>query len=116
MGARDDRLWVVTGALGGIALGIVLIPLRSYTSASNLAFVFLAFVIVMAELGGRSAALLTAVVGLSLRDTLGNLFAGLAIQAQRPFQIGDWIQFENDPRHFTSRYITHIVPATRSDS
>jgi CRP-like cAMP-binding protein len=39
--------------------------------------------------------LLTAVIGLSLQDTLGNLFAGLAIQAQRPFEVGDWIQFEN---------------------
>ena len=42
------------------------------------------------------SALLTAVIGLSLRDTLGNLFAGLAIQAQRPFEVGDWIQFNQD--------------------
>jgi hypothetical protein len=65
---RDSGLWVVTGALGGIALGIMLIPLRSYTSASNLAFVFLAFVIVMAELGGRSVALVTAVVSAMTLD------------------------------------------------
>ncbi len=43
-----------------------------------------------------TSALLTAVIGLSLQETLGNLFAGLAIQAQRPFAVGDWIQFEND--------------------
>ncbi len=41
-----------------------------------------------------SSALLTAVVGLSLQDTLGNLFAGLAIQAQHPFEVGDWIQYD----------------------
>ena len=41
-----------------------------------------------------TSALLTAVIGLSLQDTLGNLFAGLAIQAQQPFQVGDWIQFD----------------------
>ncbi len=29
------------------------------------------------------------VVGLALQDTLGNLFAGLAIQADQPFQVGD---------------------------
>jgi small-conductance mechanosensitive channel/CRP-like cAMP-binding protein len=29
------------------------------------------------------------VVGLALQDTLGNLFAGLALQADQPFQIGD---------------------------
>jgi len=41
-----------------------------------------------------TSALLTAVVGLSLQDTLGNLFAGLSIQAQRPFEVDDWIQFD----------------------
>jgi len=46
-----------------------------------------------------TSALLTAVIGLSLQDTLGNLFAGLAIQAQQPFEVGDWIQFDDDPDH-----------------
>jgi small-conductance mechanosensitive channel len=45
------------------------------------------------------SAVITAVIGLSLRDTLGNLFAGLAIQAQRPFEIGDWIQFDSQDSH-----------------
>jgi len=31
------------------------------------------------------------VVGLALQDTLGNLFAGLALQADQPFQVGDVI-------------------------
>ena len=43
-----------------------------------------------------TSALLTAVVGLSLQETLGNLFAGLALQMQAPFEIGDWIQFGSD--------------------
>ena len=46
-----------------------------------------------------TSALLTAVIGLSLQDTLGNLFAGLAIQAQRPFDVGDWIQFDERPEN-----------------
>jgi small-conductance mechanosensitive channel/CRP-like cAMP-binding protein len=45
-----------------------------------------------------TSALLTAVIGLSLQDTLGNLVSGLALQLQRPFQVGDWIQFEADLR------------------
>lgn len=40
------------------------------------------------------SALLTAVIGLSMRDTLGNVFAGLALQAQQPFRVGDWIQYQ----------------------
>jgi small-conductance mechanosensitive channel/CRP-like cAMP-binding protein len=41
-----------------------------------------------------TSAVITAVIGLSLQDTLGNLFAGLALQAQRPFDIGEWIQLD----------------------
>ncbi|MBL4683560.1 MAG: mechanosensitive ion channel family protein [Nannocystaceae bacterium] len=51
-----------------------------------------------------TSALLTAVVGLSLQDTLGNLFAGLSIQAQRPFEVGDWIQFDD-----REDWIGHVV-------
>lgn len=32
------------------------------------------------------------VVGFALQDTLGNLFAGLAIQIEKPFRVGQWIQ------------------------
>jgi K+-sensing histidine kinase KdpD len=58
----EIQVWIVTGVIGSMALGIALIPLRALTSASNLAFVFLAFTIIVAELGGRAAALVTAVV------------------------------------------------------
>lgn len=43
-----------------------------------------------------TSALLTAVLVLSLQDTLGNMLAGLALQAQRPFTAGDWIQIDRD--------------------
>jgi len=45
-----------------------------------------------------TSALLTAVIGLALQETLGNLVAGLAIQAQRPFELGDWIQWSGDQK------------------
>ena len=35
------------------------------------------------------------VVGLALQDTLGNLFAGIALQADQPFQVGDVINISN---------------------
>ena len=45
-----------------------------------------------------TSALLTAVIGLALQDTLGNMVSGLALQMQRPFEVGDWIQFDPDPK------------------
>ena len=35
------------------------------------------------------------VVGLALQETLGNLFAGIALQADQPFQVGDVVAFSN---------------------
>jgi small-conductance mechanosensitive channel/CRP-like cAMP-binding protein len=36
------------------------------------------------------------VVGLALQDTLGNLFAGIALQADQPFQVGDVINLQKN--------------------
>ncbi len=36
------------------------------------------------------------VVGLALQDTLGNLFAGIALQADQPFQVGDVVSLSNN--------------------
>src|SRR5262245_37110037 len=80
--AGDDRggVWIPTGVMGAIALGIALIPLRGLTSASNLAFVFVAFVIAVAEFGGRTAALATAVVSaMSLNFFLTEPYLTLAM-------------------------------------
>ena len=35
------------------------------------------------------------VVGLAMQDTLGNLFAGMALQADQPFQVGDVVVISN---------------------
>lgn len=40
-----------------------------------------------------TSAILTAVIGFAMQDTLGNLFSGLALQLEHPYQIGDWIGF-----------------------
>lgn len=67
------------------------------------------------ELGSllTTSALLTAVIGLSLQDTLGNLFAGLAIQAQRPFELGDWIQLDASDVESVGRVVEINWRATR---
>jgi len=77
---NDALVWMTAGALGSMLLSIALIPLRSVTSASNLAFAFLALTIVVAELGGRPAALVTAVVSaMSLNFFLTEPYLTLAI-------------------------------------
>lgn len=46
------------------------------------------------------------VVGFALQDTLGNLFAGLAIQVEKPFRVGHWVrvgEFEGRVQEVTWR-------------
>ncbi|WP_438022672.1 mechanosensitive ion channel family protein [Sorangium sp. So ce233] len=38
-----------------------------------------------------TSTVITVVLGLALQDTLGNLFAGLALHSERSFGVGDWI-------------------------
>jgi small-conductance mechanosensitive channel len=39
-----------------------------------------------------TSAVSAVVIGFALQDTLGNAFAGLAIQTEKPFHVGDWIK------------------------
>lgn len=48
-----------------------------------------------------TSAVLSLVLGLALQDTLGNLFAGLSLQAEKPFEVGDWVTFGT----FTGRIV-----------
>lgn len=42
-----------------------------------------------------TSAILTAAIGLGAQKTLGNLFAGIMIQMDKPYEIGDWIEFNS---------------------
>jgi small-conductance mechanosensitive channel/CRP-like cAMP-binding protein len=46
------------------------------------------------ELAGllTTSAVLTAVIGLSLQDTLGNMFAGITLQLDSSVRVGDWVK------------------------
>src|SRR5438034_1166927 len=41
-----------------------------------------------------TSALITAVVALSLQDTLGNILGGLALQLDQSIQVGDWVTID----------------------
>jgi hypothetical protein len=74
-------VWLVLGVTGAIALGAVLVPLRGVVSASNLAFAFIILTIVVAEVGGRTAGLATALVSaMSLNFFLTRPYLSLTIE------------------------------------
>ncbi|MDR3606159.1 MAG: mechanosensitive ion channel [Oligoflexia bacterium] len=43
-----------------------------------------------------TSAIFSVVLGLALQDTLGNLFSGVAMQFDKPYEIGDWIEIVID--------------------
>lgn len=53
--------------------------------------VFAIVAVVMNEELLTTSAVGAVVVGFALQDTLGNLFAGLAIQIEKPYRVGHWI-------------------------
>jgi small-conductance mechanosensitive channel/CRP-like cAMP-binding protein len=81
-------------------------PLPQIVSDITLGVVYTAVLLTALRAAGvepgsilTTSALLTAAVALSLQETLGNMVAGLAIQVQRPFDLGDWIQFDPEVKH-----------------
>jgi K+-sensing histidine kinase KdpD len=83
---RDDderTIYISMGPLGAILLGFALMPLREIVLASNLTFPFIILTIVVAELGGRRAAVVTALVSaLSLDFFLTKPYLRLTIQGK----------------------------------
>jgi small-conductance mechanosensitive channel len=62
-----------------------------------------------------TSTVITVVMGLALQDTLGNLFAGLALSLEKPFREGDWIYvdgIEGRVEHMGWR-ATHLRTFTR---
>jgi K+-sensing histidine kinase KdpD len=79
----DHLIYLAAGPLVAIVLGVALIPLRDLTIASNFAFPFIILTIVVAEYGGRPAAVTTALVSaLSLDFFLTKPYLRLTIQGK----------------------------------
>jgi hypothetical protein len=60
MDDESDLVYLGAGPLGAVLLGMAFFPWRGLTTASNFTFAFLALTILVAEFGGRRAAVATA--------------------------------------------------------
>lgn len=61
-----------------------------------------------------TSAVLTAVVGFSLQDTLGNVMGGLALQMDKSIQVGDWIRLDQSVGRVTEIGWRHTAIETRN--
>lgn len=69
----------------------------SFSAASSLLVLFLtSYKIFDSDLTSllATSAAVTVAVGFALQATLGNLFEGISVQLNRPFETGDWIEYK----------------------
>jgi K+-sensing histidine kinase KdpD len=77
----DRLIYLAGGPLAAVVIGIALVPARGFTTASNFTFVFMALTILVAALGGRTAAVATALCSaLSLDFFLTQPYMRLSIE------------------------------------
>lgn len=55
----------------------------------------------------------SAVIGLSLQDILGNVLAGVALQLEHPFTVGDWVQINTHTGRVTQMNWRTLILRTR---
>jgi small-conductance mechanosensitive channel len=52
-----------------------------------------------------TSAILSVVLGLALQDTLGNLFSGISLQFDKPYEIGHWIECQSGLQKWTGKVL-----------
>ena len=92
---------VLALALVNLLIALLLNPFRAYSvperfpnivqDAVTYGLFLLIGTFVMRERFLTTSAVGAVVIGFALQDTLGNMFAGLAIQVEKPFRVGHWI-------------------------
>lgn len=61
-----------------------------------------------------TSAILTAVIGLSMQDTLGNVMAGVALQLEKTIAVGDWVKIDQTVGRITEIRWRHTSIETRN--
>lgn len=61
-----------------------------------------------------TSAVLTAVIGFSMQDTLGNLFGGLVLQLDESISVGDWIKVDQNVGRVVEINWRHTAIETRN--
>lgn len=92
--------------MGSARSGVPLILVNIFTILLSILLVFWSisqiFNVQLAPLLATSAAF-SIILGLALQDTLGNLFAGISLQIDRCYEIGDWLEIYNGSQKITGQ-------------
>ncbi|MEI7974197.1 MAG: mechanosensitive ion channel domain-containing protein [Bdellovibrio sp.] len=84
--------------LGSMTAGVPILIVNIFSLALTLALlVWSASHVFGIQLGPllATSAVFSIILGLALQDTLGNIFSGIALQIDKSFEIGDWLEIVN---------------------
>ncbi len=90
----DLLVWdYVLGQRRHVAVPRLLVDLFNFVALIAVALVVLNRVFGVKDLSALlvTSTVVSAVIGLSLQDLLGNVIAGVALQLEQPFAVGDWV-------------------------
>jgi small-conductance mechanosensitive channel len=84
--------------MGAMKSGVPVIIVNIFSTVLSIVLLFWAisqiFGVNLGPLLATSAAF-SIILGLALQDTLGNLFAGISLQVDRCYEIGDWLEIQD---------------------
>lgn len=84
--------------MGAMKSGVPVIIVNIFSSLLSIVVIFWiisqVFRVNLGPLLATSAAF-SLILGLALQDTLGNLFAGISLQVDRCYEIGDWLEIQD---------------------
>lgn len=84
--------------LGSMRAGVPLLLVNIFSLILSIAITFWSlsklFGIDLTPVLATSAAF-SIILGLAMQDTLGNLFAGISLQIDKTFEMGDWVEIQN---------------------
>jgi small-conductance mechanosensitive channel len=92
--------------LGNMKAGVPLLLVNLFTLlASLLVGAWLLSEIFGLKIGPllATSAIFSIILGLAMQDTLGNLFAGVALQFDKPYEIGHWIEVHNGQQRWAGQ-------------
>jgi small-conductance mechanosensitive channel/CRP-like cAMP-binding protein len=86
-----------------------------------LAFAYIVITITLLSSSGvdlagivATSAVITAVIGLSFQDTLGNMMGGMSLQLERAIIVGDWVRVDNQEGRVKEIRWRHTAIETRN--
>jgi small-conductance mechanosensitive channel len=113
----DWLVWdYLFGQRRGITVPRLIVDIFNFATLAVVALIVLNRIFTV-DLSGFlvTSTVVSAVIGLALQDTLGNVITGLALQIEHPFTVGDWVKVNDQEGQVTQMSWRSVTLRTRDN-